>query len=165
MKRLTQITENKINADLLYADLTYSIRGCVFSVYNELGFGHKESVYQKALTKEFESIDLSYKKEFPLKVSYKGVLVGNYRPDFIIDDKIIIELKAVEFVPKSYEIQLLQYLKATEFELGLLINFGGPTLYIKRLINQRKSPPLSYQRKSAVQISDNHSRASREERG
>lgn len=126
-----------INADkkLIYADLTYRIRGAIFAVYNELGFGHKEQVYQKALIEEFKYNAIPFKREVGLKVLYKDVVIGNYRPDFIIDEKIIIELKAVEFVPKSFEIQLLQYLKATGFALGLLINFGSPKLYIKRLVN------------------------------
>lgn len=132
----------RINADLLYADLTYSLRGAIFTVYNELGFGHKEQVYQKALMREFDDLKIPYKREANLEVSYKGKRVGNYRPDFVIDGKIVIEIKAVEFMPKSYEDQLVHYLKTTGYSLGLLVNFGSNRLYIKRLIwtqNQRKS--------------------------
>lgn len=135
----------QINTDLLYADLTYQIRKTVFTVYNELGFGHKESVYQKALQEEFNTEGIPYQKESSLKVLYKGKAIGNYRPDFIVYDKIILELKAVEFIPMSYETQLLHYLKTTGFALGLLINFGTPKLFIKRLIwtNQHKSVSIS----------------------
>lgn len=121
-----------INTDkeLIYADLTYK----VFNVFNELGFGHKETVNQKALIKELKDIGLPFKTEFPLNVKYKGEHVGNYRPDFLIDEKVIIELKSVDFMPKKYEIQLLHYLKTTGYSLGLLINFGSPKLYIKRLV-------------------------------
>lgn len=143
---------------LLYADLTYKIRGCIFNVYNELGFGHKEQVYQKALEAEFITKSLLYQKEEGVNVAYKGKVVGNYRPDFIVDGKVILELKAIEFMPKFTETQLLQYLKTTGYELGLLVNFGSPKLYIKRLVwspdprksannpcesvpNQRKSLP------------------------
>lgn len=140
-------TDNKkaINTDLLYADLTYRIRGVVFTVYNELGYGHKENVYQQALIHELEEKNISFKKEISLKVKYKSVVVGNYRPDLIIDDRVILELKAVEFLPKSFKSQLLNYLKTTGFELGMLINFGTPKLYIKRLINSypRKSENIS----------------------
>lgn len=124
---------------LIYADITYKIRRAIFNVYNVLGFGHKEQVYQKAIAKEFEEMRLSYKKEESLKVKYKDEVVGNYRPDFIIDDKVILELKSVEFMPKSFEAQLIHYLKTTGFHIGLLVNFGSPKLIIKRLVWTRQS--------------------------
>ena len=125
-----------IDADnkLIYADLTYKVRGCIFNVYNTLGHGHKEQVYQKALEKELTSQEVPFKREVNLPVIYKDEKVGNYRPDFVIDDKVIIEIKAVEFMPKSYEQQLTHYLKSTNYELGLLVNFGTPKLQIKRLV-------------------------------
>lgn len=148
-KRIYTDKHKRIHTDLLYADLTYKVRGAVFSVFNELGNGHKEQVYQRALEREFEELKIPYKKEVSLKVSYKGEAVGNYRPDFVIDDKIVVEIKAVEFMPKIFETQLVHYLKTTGFSLGLLVNFGSNRLYIKRLIwtknpresvvNQRKS--------------------------
>ena len=132
--------------DLIFADLTYKIRGCLFNVYNELGYGHKERVYQKALAKEFEEQKVSFEKELGLRVKYKGQLVGRYRPDFVVDNKVILELKAVEFMPKSFETQLIHYLKSTGYKLGLLINFGSPKLMIRRLVwtsNSRKSAKTS----------------------
>lgn len=123
-------TDNK----LIYADLTYRIRGAIFNVYNQLGYGHKEQVYQKALEKEFSEANLPFKREVSLSVSYKNEVVGSYRPDFVVDDKVIIELKAVEFMPKSFKTQLLHYLKTTGYQLGLLVNFGAPKLVIKRLV-------------------------------
>lgn len=119
---------------LLYKDLTFKVRKAVFNVYNELGFGHKENVYQKSLEKEFDQLKLPYKREVNLKVYYKDIKVGDYRPDFVIDDKIILEIKATEFMPNTFETQLIYYLKSTKFKLGLLINFGAPKLQIKRLI-------------------------------
>jgi GxxExxY protein len=155
-------------ADLIYADLTYQIRGAMFSVYNELGFGHKEQVYQKALVAEFGSLNINYKREVPLKVLYKGEKVGNYRPDFLVGDKVVLEIKAVEFMPKIFETQLLNYLKATDYHLGLLVNFGASKLHIKRLINTyphkpNQSESVPNPRKS-IQISENLSRSSSEER-
>lgn len=120
---------------LLFADLTYKIRGAIFAVYNELGFGHKEQVYQKALAKEFISRQISYHQEFSLPVSYKGETVGSYRPDFSVEGKIIIELKATELNLQISEKQLTHYLRSTGFQLGLLVNFGTPQLYIKRIIS------------------------------
>lgn len=130
--RLTQITMKK--QGLVYGEITYKVRGCIFSVYNELGYGHKEQVYQKALAKEFNEMNILYKQEVDLNVCYKGEAVGHYRPDFVVEDKVIIEIKAVEFLQKTFETQLLHYLKTTNFNLGLLVNFGAPRLTIKRLI-------------------------------
>ena len=124
----------KIRENLLYGELTYMIRKAIFNVYNILGSGHKEQVYQKALTKELDDLEIPYKREVALDVKYKGESVGNYRPDFVINDEVILELKAVEFMPKSYETQLIHYLKTTGFQLGLLVNFGATKLYIKRII-------------------------------
>lgn len=126
--------KKRINTDILYSDLTYKIRGAIFSVYNELGFGHKEQVYQKALSKELDNKDIQYKQELGLNVKYKGEVVGKYRPDFVVENKVILELKSVEIFPKSYVTQLLHYLKTTGFKLGFLVNFGKPRLYIKRVI-------------------------------
>ena len=125
-----------MNADvkLIYADLTYKIRGCVFDVYNSLGFGHKESVYQKALGKEFKDKEIPFEREKSIDVNYKEIKVGNYRPDFVVGNKIILELKSVGFMPVVFEKQLSQYLKTTEYKLGLLINFGAPKLEIRRVI-------------------------------
>ncbi len=132
------MAEKKV-VNFLYEDISYKIRGCTFNVYNSLGFGHKESIYQKALAIEFAKIGLNFEKEKTLPIIYEGKRIGTYRPDFVIDNKIIIEIKAVEFMPKSYEIQLIYYLKGTGFRLGFLINFGGIRLDIRRKIN-------SYQR-------------------
>jgi GxxExxY protein len=110
------------------------VRGAIFTVYNELGYGHKEQVYQKALAKEFQSNKILYKRELDVKVKYKDEVVGNYRPDFVIDYKFVVELKAVEYMPKVFETQLLHYLKTTGFLLGLLVNFGAPKVALRRLI-------------------------------
>ena len=132
---------HKINADLIHSDITYGIRGAIFDVFNELGFGHKENLYQKALAQEFNARRIPYEQEADLKVAYKGTDIGTYRPDFVIDGKVILEIKALEIMPKRFESQLIHYLKTTGFNLGLLVNFGSPNLYIKRLVwtgNPRK---------------------------
>jgi len=133
-KQIYTDTKNKDQAQLLYSNITYKIRGAIFNVYNELGFGHKEQVYQKALAEELNNIGLVFKREANVNVNYKGKIVGNYRPDFTIEGKIIIELKAVPLMPKNYETQLIHYLKTTDYKLGLLVNFGSRKLFIKRLI-------------------------------
>lgn len=124
----------KTDTKLIYADITYKIRGAIFNVYNELGYGHKEDVYQKALAKELSACNILYQREKSLSVEYKGEKVGNYRPDFVVEDKVILEIKTTDFLPKIFETQLLHYLKTTGFKLGLLVNFGAPRLVIKRLV-------------------------------
>jgi GxxExxY protein len=119
---------------LLFEELTYKIRGAVFQVYNTLGFGHKEIVYQKALAHEFVKQKINFEKEKKLDVIYDNEKVGFYRPDFVVDNKIIIELKSLEFMPQTFEKQLIYYLKGTGYRLGLLINFGANKLVIKRKI-------------------------------
>jgi len=119
---------------LLYNDLSYKIRGCAFKTYNNLGFGHKENIYQKALSIELEESDLIFEKEKTLPIFYENNMIGNYRPDFVVENKIIIEIKAVPFMPKNYETQLIYYLKGANFKLGFLINFGSKKLEIKRRI-------------------------------
>lgn len=120
--------------DLLYEDLTYKLRGVFFKVYNTLGFGHRESVYQNALVAEFNKQKIPFKEESRLGVIYDGAKVGTYTPDFLIDDKIILEIKSVEFLSKDAEKQLIYYLKGTNYKLGFLVNFGSSRLEIKRKI-------------------------------
>jgi GxxExxY protein len=103
-------------------------------VHNDLGSGHKESVYKNALAKEFKKKNIIYKKEVVLPVKYQDENVGTYRADFVVENKILLEIKAVEIMPRIYEIQLLHYLKTTGYNLGLLINFGAKRVQIRRRI-------------------------------
>ncbi len=123
---------------LLYEKTTFKIQSAIFTVYNALCWGHKEQVYQNALAKQFAILKLPFEAEPTLAVKFQGIKVGTYRPDFIVDDKIIVEIKAVEFMPRTFEIQLLHYLKTTDYQLGFLVNFGTSKLFIKRIINSKK---------------------------
>lgn len=118
----------------LYKELAYRTVGVFYQVYNELGPGYKESVYQKALAREFSLQGLVCEEGKRLAISYKGYEVGIYIPDFIIEDKIIIEIKAVPEMPPVFEKQLYYYLKGTKYKLGYLVNFGGGELDVKRRI-------------------------------
>ena len=138
---LHNFSQTQINADqnadkrgLLYEDLTYKIRGAAFNVYNALGAGHKEAVYQNALEDEFIKQNINFEKEKTIDVNYRGKVVGIYRPDFVIDNKIILELKALPFVGNTEEKQIWNYLKGSSYKLALLANFGGEKLDIKRVI-------------------------------
>lgn len=119
---------------LEYEELTYKIRGMIFEVYNVLGPGFKENVYHNSLREEFDKIKLKYIEKKRIKIIYKGKDVGIYEPDFIVEDKIIIEIKAVDIMPKVFEKQLYSYLKATKYKIGILVNFGADNLDIRRRI-------------------------------
>lgn len=126
--------KNKKVDNFLYEDLSYKIRGCAFKVYNTLGFGHKENIYQNALASEFKRAEVNFSREKILSVIYGGKKIGIYKPDFVVEDKIIIEIKAVPQISKAYEVQLTYYLKGSNYKLGFLINFGGKNLDIRRRI-------------------------------
>ena len=124
-------------SDLIYEDLTYKIRGALFEVYKEKGCGFLEDVYQECLEIELGLQDLSFDAQHPLKLSYKGhSLKKRYVPDFIIEGKIVIEIKAVKELTDEHRAQLHNYLKATGNKLGLLVNFGHyPQIQIERIAN------------------------------
>ena len=135
-------------SDYLYEDLTYSVRGAVFEVYNHLGPGFKELVYHNALKTEFDLRGMLFESKKRLPISYKDEQVGVYEPDFVMDNKVLIEIKAVPEMPAIYETQLYYYLRGTGFKLGFLINFGTEKLDIRRQIydQARKADLCSNQR-------------------
>ena len=103
-------------------------------VHKELGPIHKEIIYQKSLEKALIDESLKVEREVRLPVKFEGLTVGTYIPDFVVEHKILLELKALEFLPKGAETQLSYYLKATGYKIGLIFNFGSPSLQIKRRI-------------------------------
>ncbi|MFH1148455.1 MAG: GxxExxY protein [Pseudomonadota bacterium] len=115
-------------------DVAYKINGAVFEVNRILGAGFLEKVYENALLIELKDRGLKADSQVPIKVHYKGNVVGEYVVDILVEDGIILELKAVECLDKVHEAQLLNYLKATGIRLGLLINFKFPKAEIKRFI-------------------------------
>lgn len=120
--------------DFLHGDLTYKIRGVCFDVHNALGSGFKEQLYHNALCMEFAAIGLGYNSRRKIPIFYKEAKIGIYEPDFIVEDKIIVEIKAVPIMPKNFERQLFYYLKATDYKIGFLVNFGTSKLDIRRRI-------------------------------
>lgn len=113
------------------SDLTDKIICCSYNVHNILGAGFLEKVYENALCLELKSLGFNVEQQAPINVDYKGQLVGEYFADLLIDEKIILELKAVEVLAPIHEIQLKNYLKGSRIDLGLLINFGK-SVEIKR---------------------------------
>ena len=119
---------------IIEKELVYKINSCVFEVYRELGHGFLERVYEKALLIEFNSQRLKAQAQVPIQVHYKGEIVGDYYADLVVEDKVIIELKAQEHLNKAHDAQLLNYLKATKIEVGLLVNFAYPKATVKRFV-------------------------------
>ena len=115
-------------------DLTYQINGAVYEVNKELGSGFLEKVYENALLLELHSRGLIAESQVPIAVKYKNQLVGNYYADVVVASRVILELKSVETLLNIHTAQLLNYLKATEYELGLLINFSYPKAEIRRFV-------------------------------
>lgn len=136
-KDLTAKSAKDAKEELLFKQECYALQGAIFDVYLEMGCGFLEAVYQECLEKEFRLRGLPFEAQKELVLSYKGEqLAQTYKPDFICYDKIIVELKAVKEIAAEHKAQLLNYLKATGLELGLLVNFGAyPKVEIVRIAN------------------------------
>ena len=115
-------------------DITYAINGAIFEVNKVLGPGFLEKVYEKALLYELKNRGLKSVGQAPITVNYKGQCVGEYFADILVEDRVIIELKTAKKIEKIHEAQLLNYLKATGIQVGLLVNFRYPKAEIKRLV-------------------------------
>lgn len=130
--------------DYLHSEITGEILNAFYDVYNELGYGFLERVYKNAMYKELRQRGFNCSTERSIPVYYKGELVGDYFADIIIENKIIIELKAVKQILPEHEAQLTNYLRATDAEVGLLLNFG-PTPQKRRIVftNDRKKTHIN----------------------
>jgi len=115
-------------------DITYAINGAVFEVNKVLGPGFLEKVYENALLLELRTRGLKVESQAPIKVHYKGNVVGEYIADILVENRVIIEIKTVENLDRIHEAQLLNYLKAAGIQVGLLVNFKNPKADIKRLV-------------------------------
>jgi GxxExxY protein len=120
----------------LFEEQTYQIIGAAQEVHRELGPGFLEIVYKDALEIEFQQRDIPYIREAPIPIYYKGIpLNRTFKADFLCYNQIIIEAKAVQLLNNNFQAQVINYLKGSHLRLGLLLNFGEPSLKIKRLIN------------------------------
>ena len=127
-------------SSLLYEEETYKIIGACMKIHKALGSGFLESVYQEVLAKEFTKEGIPFEKEKKLNLYYEGEKLDKYfKADFLCYDKIIVELKSIAFLNKNLEGQVINYLSATNKEVGLLINFGEKSLKWKRFINSHHS--------------------------
>lgn len=122
---------------LLHKEITSAIISAFYAVYNTLGYGFLEKVYENALVLELEKRGLKAQAQFPIEVYYEGKIVGKYFADLLVADTVIVELKAAEQLIAAHETQLINYLKATEIEVGLLLNFGKEAKYKRRVFSQK----------------------------
>jgi GxxExxY protein len=120
-------------------ELTEKIIGCAYMVHNVLGHGFLEKVYENALRIELERQGLLVGQQMPITVYYEGEVVGDYYADLLVENKVLIELKAIQNLTKEHEVQLVNYLVATEINIGLLINFGSSSVQIKRRLRDLKT--------------------------
>ena len=124
--------------NLLHKDTTDIILKSFYKVYNNLGYGFLEKVYENALLYELRNQGLDCEKQKPIKVYYEQIQVGEYYADIIVNECIILELKAAESIAEEHEFQLINYLNATEIEIGLLLNFGKNPAFKRKIFTNNK---------------------------
>ena len=117
-------------------DLTSQIIGCAYQVYNTMGFGFLESVYEKCMLIELKKAGLRVDSQRPITVHYEGEVVGEFVADLVVEDEVIIELKSVRRIVRAHEVQLVNYLVATRTDVGLLLNFGEGKVDVKRKLRR-----------------------------
>ncbi len=114
--------------------LTEKIIGCAYAVSNTLGSGFVEKVYENALTHQVRKIELRVRQQYPIKVQYDGIIVGEFFADLLVEEQVLIELKAVKLMDEAHSAQALNYLRATGLPVCLLINFGRPRIEVRHLV-------------------------------
>ena len=125
-----------------YREITEKVIGCAFRVYNKMGFGYLESVYEKCMQIELNKIGLNFESQKPVTVYYDDLLVGEFVADLIIEDVLIVELKSVKRILWAHEMQLVNYLTSTGKPVGLIVNFGELKVDIKRKVKDLQKMDL-----------------------
>ena len=126
--------------ELLHSDLTDAILKAFYDVYNELGYGFLEKVYENSLVIELHKKELNVRQQYPIKVFYEKQTVGEYFADLLVNELVIVELKGIEKINIAHEAQLTNYLKATNIEVGLILNFGPKPEFKRKIFsNSRKA--------------------------
>lgn len=137
-----KIKKRMVKEEYKYSEITEKVIGCSMRVHSALGNGFQEVIYQRALAIELEKASVLFTRELEMPIFYDGIDIGTRRVDFLVEEKIIVELKAVTQLEKVHLAQALNYLEAYKLEIGLLINFGNTRLEFKRLIKTRKTPSV-----------------------
>lgn len=122
--------------NFLHSDITARIIKAYYTVFNKMGYGFLEKVYENALLIELRKANLNCKAQMPIQVYYDQVEVGYYVADIIVNNKVIIEIKAAESLCEEHEIQLINYLRATNIEVGILLNFGKKAEFKRKVYNE-----------------------------
>lgn len=130
------IINNSVNEKYKHSDLTAKIIGAAMEVHKILGNGFQEVIYQRALAVELENQELSFTREQEMKIEYKGKDIGTRRVDFFVENKVMVEIKAVIQLEDVHLAQAINYLEAYNLEIGLLINFGAKSLEFKRVMKK-----------------------------
>ena len=125
-----------------YREITEKVIGCAFRVYNKMGFGYLESVYEKCMQIELNKIGLNFESQKSIAVYYDDLLVGEFVADLIIEDVLIVELKSVKRILRAHEMQLVNYLTSTGKPVGLIVNFGELKVDIKRKVKDLQKRDL-----------------------
>ena len=132
---LHEYTNGTNEEKVVYKELSFKIIEACFEVHNILGPGYSEKIYEEAVSKELRNRGIGYERQKLVEVYYKGEKIGEYRLDLVLENKIILELKAVSELSNIFEAQLLSYLKAAGMKLGILINFGSRKVEYRRIVN------------------------------
>jgi GxxExxY protein len=130
--------------ELLHADVTGSLIEAFYTVYRDLGYGFIERVYENAMAIAARALGLVIQQQLPIRVHYLGTVVGKYSADLVANNLVIVELKAAKELMKAHEAQLLNYLKATRYEVGLLVNFGPRPQHKRKVYENRRKGTLSW---------------------
>lgn len=128
----------QVDTNYLYSELTARIIGCAMEVHRILGQGFMEVIYQRALEVEMLSQGLNFSREHEMRIFYKGVDIGSRRVDFFVEEKVMVEIKALTQLDNVHLAQAINYLEASGLEVGLLLNFGTPSLQFKRLMKPQQ---------------------------
>lgn len=128
-----QKQKNKI--ELVYPELSYKVIGAVFDVFNKLGYGYQEKYYQKAIARSLKILGISFKEQLPFNIRFKDEIIGRYFLDFLIENKIILEIKKESNFRKHNIEQVVAYLKKTNLKLAILVNFTKDGVKFKRIVN------------------------------
>lgn len=128
------------HSEMSYSDLTHKIIGCAMQVHSVLRNGFQEVIYQRALGIEFNLREIAYARENDKRIFYRDVAIGTRRVDFFVENKVVVEIKAIAALDNVHVAQALNYLEAFNVEVGLLLNFGPKSLEFKRLLNKKFKP-------------------------
>ena len=126
--------------ELIFKELTHQVIGCAMEVHRVLGPGFQEYIYQRALVIEMKTAGIKFEEEFELSIFFKGERIGLRRVDFLIDKKVLLEIKARSEIENSHLAQAINYIEASNIDTGLLVNFGAASLQFKRIHNKRLFP-------------------------